>query len=45
MTMMTEIEASSTDVTQISNLPIQPSSPSPYPCSYQPGDGQCKPPK
>ncbi|KAJ6995154.1 hypothetical protein NC653_017825 [Populus alba x Populus x berolinensis] len=45
MTMMTEIEACSTEVTQISNLPIQPSSPSPHPCSNQPGDGQCKPPK
>ena len=40
MTMMTEIEACSTEVTQ-----IQPSSPSPHPCSNQPGDGQCKPPK
>ncbi|KAG6772871.1 hypothetical protein POTOM_024297 [Populus tomentosa] len=45
MTMMTEIEACSTEVTQMSNLPIQPSSPSPHPCSNQPGDGQCKPPK
>jgi len=43
MTTTTEFGGSSTYVFTRSNRPIQPSDP--YPWSYLPGDGPCKPPK